>query len=194
MYLCFMKNLVVFVSGSGTNMENLARYFAASTVARVRLVVCNNPAAGAIARAERLGIPVLMITRADFAQPDLLIEKLRTQQADMLILAGFLWLLPPGLIRAFSGKIVNIHPALLPAYGGKGMYGMRVHEAVIAAGEKQSGITIHYVNEQYDQGEIIFQASLEIPPEESPESLARRIHELEYQYFPRVVESLLTGK
>ncbi|MBK9291663.1 MAG: phosphoribosylglycinamide formyltransferase [Bacteroidetes bacterium] len=189
-----MKNLVVFVSGSGTNMENLARYFAASTVARVRLVVCNNPAAGAIARAERLGIPVLMITRADFAQPDLLIEKLRTQQADMLILAGFLWLLPPGLIRAFSGKIVNIHPALLPAYGGKGMYGMRVHEAVIAAGEKQSGITIHYVNEQYDQGEIIFQASLEIPPEESPESLARRIHELEYQYFPRVVESLLTGK
>ena len=188
-----MKNLVVFASGSGTNMENLARYFDGSALARVRLVVCNRSGAGVIQRAERLGIPVMMISRHDIENPDRLIEELRKQATDLIVLAGFLWLLPPALIRAYPRRIVNIHPALLPAYGGRGMYGMRVHEAVIAAGETHSGITIHYVDEVYDNGEIIFQAQTSLLPDDTAESLAERIHRLEYEHFPKVVESLLRG-
>ncbi len=186
-----MKNLVVFVSGSGTNMENIARHFSASDVARVSMVVCNKPGAGAIDRAERLGIPVRMITKTDFAAPETLIEELRVLPAHLIVLAGFLWLLPESLIKAFPIRIINIHPALLPAYGGKGMYGMRVHEAVVAAGEARSGITIHYVDEHYDRGEIIFQASTELKAGDTAESLAERIHALEHEHFPKVIERLL---
>jgi len=186
-----MKNLVVFVSGSGTNMENIARYFEGSSDARVALVVCNRPGAGAIGRAQALNIPVHMISRNDFVQVSPLLETLRDNGADLIVLAGFLWLLPPELIRAFTGRIVNIHPALLPAYGGKGMYGMKVHEAVVAAGEEFSGITIHYVDEQYDRGQIIFQARIALAQDETPESLASRIHALEYEHFPRVIEQLV---
>lgn len=191
LYFYAMKNLVVFVSGSGTNMENIARYFSASDVARVSMVVCNKPGAGAIARAERLGIPVRMITKTDFARPETLIEELKVLPAHLIVLAGFLWLLPEALIKAYPGRIINIHPALLPAYGGKGMYGMRVHEAVVAAGETRSGITIHYVDEHYDRGEIIFQASTELKAGDTAESLAERIHALEYEHFPKVIERLL---
>ncbi len=192
LYFYAMKNLVVFVSGSGTNMENIARHFSASDVAKVRLVVCNKPDAGAIARAERLGIPVRMISKVDFASAERLISDLQAIPTDMIVLAGFLWLLPPSLIHSFQGRIINIHPALLPAYGGKGMYGMRVHEAVVAAGETRSGITIHYVDEHYDRGEIIFQAETSVSASDTPESLAERIHTLEYEHFPKVIERLLS--
>ncbi len=186
-----MKNLVVFVSGSGTNMENIARYFEGSSDTRVALVVCNRPSAGAIVRAQALNIPVHMITRSDFEHASALIDTLHGIGADLIVLAGFLWLLPPELIRAFPGRIVNIHPALLPAYGGRGMYGMRVHEAVVAAGERFSGITIHFVDDKYDRGEIIFQARIALAQDETPESLATRIHSLECEHFPRVIEQMI---
>lgn len=191
LYLCFMKKLAVFVSGSGTNMEHIARYFAGSNETRVGLVVCNKHGVGAIERAQRMGIPLHMITRDDLEQPSRIIRILRHNQIDFIVLAGFLWLLPEALIKEFSGRIVNIHPALLPAYGGKGMFGMRVHQAVVAAGEKFSGITIHYVDEQYDRGAIIFQAIIALRPDETPESLAERIHALEYEHYPRVIENLI---
>jgi phosphoribosylglycinamide formyltransferase-1 len=186
-----MKKLAVFVSGSGTNMEHIARYFAGSNETRVGLVVCNKHGVGAIERAQRMGIPLHMITRDDLEQPSRIIRILRHNQIDFIVLAGFLWLLPEALIKEFSGRIVNIHPALLPAYGGKGMFGMRVHQAVVAAGEKFSGITIHYVDEQYDRGAIIFQAIIALRPDETPESLAERIHALEYEHYPRVIENLI---
>lgn len=186
-----MKRLAIFVSGSGTNMQRIANYFSNHPDIEVSLVVCNNPDAGAIARAESLGIPLMMIDKNSFKDPVSLIEKLYKRQIDWIILAGFLWLIPKALIQAYPNKIVNIHPALLPAYGGKGMYGEKVHQAVIHNGEKQSGITIHFVNEQYDDGAIIFQQQLELQADETPESLARRIHELEYKHFPEVIAQLV---
>jgi len=181
----------IFVSGSGTNMQRIANYFKNNPQIEVSLVVCNNPDAGAIARAESLGIPLMMIDKKSFKNPEPLTAELFKKQIDWIILAGFLWLIPKVLIQAYPNKIVNIHPALLPAYGGKGMYGEKVHQAVIQNGEKQSGITIHFVNEQYDAGAIIFQQQLELQADETPESLARRIHELEYKYYPEVIEKVV---
>ncbi|HPE42458.1 MAG TPA: phosphoribosylglycinamide formyltransferase [Bacteroidales bacterium] len=186
-----MKKLAIFVSGSGTNMQRIANYFKNHPQIEMSLVVCNNPDAGAIARAESLGIPLMMIDKKSFKNPEPLTAELFKKQIDWIILAGFLWLIPKVLIQAYPNKIVNIHPALLPAYGGKGMYGEKVHQAVIQNGEKQSGITIHFVNEQYDAGAIIFQQQLELQADETPESLARRIHELEYKYYPEVIEKVV---
>ena len=186
-----MKKLAIFVSGSGTNMQRIANYFKNHPQIEVSLVVCNNPDAGAIARAESLGIPLMMIDKKSFKNPESLTAELFKKQIDWIILAGFLWLIPKVLIQAYPNKIVNIHPALLPAYGGKGMYGEKVHQAVIQNGEKQSGITIHFVNEHYDAGAIIFQQQLELQADETPESLARRIHELEYKYYPEVIEKVV---
>ncbi|MDY0084929.1 MAG: phosphoribosylglycinamide formyltransferase [Bacteroidales bacterium] len=186
-----MKKLAIFVSGSGTNMQRIANYFKNHPQIEVSLVVCNNPDAGAIARAESLGIPLMMIDKKSFKNPEPLTAELFKKQIDWIILAGFLWLIPKVLIQAYPNKIVNIHPALLPAYGGKGMYGEKVHQAVIQNGEKQSGITIHFVNEHYDAGAIIFQQQLELQADETPESLARRIHELEYKYYPEVIEKVV---
>ena len=186
-----MKQLAVFVSGSGTNMERIATYFAENQKANIALVVCNNAQAGAIERAKRLGIPLLLIDKTTMYQSDELVNQLRRLQIDLVVLAGFLWLIPQNLLDAFPNRIVNIHPALLPAYGGKGMYGEKVHQAVIAAKEQYSGITIHFVNEQYDAGAVIFQAKFELHPGETPDSLAQRIHHLEYANYPKVIETLL---
>jgi len=182
------KNIVIFASGNGTNAENIIRYFQKKKTARIAEVITNNPRAGVLERARKLNVPVRIIGRSDLSVPEGLIRHLREQNTEIIVLAGFLWKIPVELIRQFPQKIINLHPALLPAYGGKGMYGMHVHEAVIAAKEKKSGITIHYVNEQYDEGQIIFQAEIEISPTDTPESLAEKIHTLEYRFFPKIIE------
>jgi len=188
------KNIVLFASGNGTNAENIFRYFQHSAAIHITEILTNNPKAGVIERAKKLDIPVWIFTRADFASPQILIHHLEEQHTDLIVLAGFLWKIPTALIRQYSGKMINLHPALLPEFGGKGMYGLHVHEAVIAAGKKTSGITIHLVNENYDKGEVIFQAKTEVTKEETPESLADKIHQLEYNYFPQVIEDIVSGK
>ncbi len=188
-----MKNLLLFASGNGTNAENIIRYFHLKKTARVVAVFTNNPKAGVIKRATALQVPVEVVSREDFRNPDILIGKIEKWHPDLLVLAGFLWKIPSELILRYPQRIINVHPALLPRFGGKGMYGSHVHEAVLAAGERKSGITIHYVNEKYDDGQIIFQAETEIAPEETPETLAQKIHQLEYNHFPQVVEYVLEG-
>lgn len=185
-----MKRLSIFVSGGGTNLQRIAEYFAENPEVEIVNVICNNPNAYAIERAKNLGIPCKLINRAEFKSEDFTNELL-SQDIDLIVLAGFLWLLPKHLIDAFPNKIVNIHPALLPKYGGKGFYGEHVHEAVVAAKEEYSGITIHYVNEHYDSGDIIFQASVALEEDETPESLATKIHTLEYKHYPEVIEKLI---
>jgi phosphoribosylglycinamide formyltransferase 1 len=186
-----MKRMVIFASGSGTNMERIASVFASDSEIEITLVICNKPGAGVIARAEKAGIPVRMIDRASFYETDKLTLELLSLKTDLIVLAGFLWLVPQHLLSAFPGRIINIHPALLPKYGGKGMYGEKVHEAVVSAGEKESGITIHFVNEHYDSGDIIFQKAFKLHPDETPATLVQRIHTLEYEHFPKVIEQLL---
>jgi len=186
-----MKNIAIFASGSGTNAENLIRFFRTSQFGRVRIVLSNRPDAGVIERAQSLEVESLVFTREQFYNSREVLDLLLERDIDYIVLAGFLWLVPDYLLKPYENKIVNIHPALLPKYGGKGMYGKRVHRAVIDAGENESGITIHHVNQDYDDGDIIFQASCVVEPGESPESLAKKIHELEYSYFPTVVENLL---
>lgn len=186
-----MKNIAIFASGSGTNAEKIMDYFRDHTHARVCLLLSNKKDAYALTRAEKFDVPWYVFSREEFYESDIVIDMLRANKIDLIVLAGFLWLVPVELIRAFPGKIINIHPALLPKYGGKGMYGMRVHEAVINSGDKESGITIHYVNENYDKGKIIFQGKCRITPEDNPESLAAKIHQLEYKYFPKVIEDLI---
>lgn len=182
-----MKRISVFVSGNGTNLQRIAEYFNDNKEVEIVNVVCNNPKAYAIERAKNLGIPVRMITKAEFNSPDFAQEMLELH-LDLIVLAGFLWKVPERLIHAYPHKIINIHPALLPKYGGKGFYGEHVHEAVVAAKEAHSGITIHYVNEVYDSGEIILQAHVALSENETPDSLAAKIHKLEQAYFPVAIE------
>jgi phosphoribosylglycinamide formyltransferase-1 len=186
-----MKNIAVFASGSGTNAENIIHYFNAKPGFSVGLIVCNNPNAGVIERAKKLGVPCLLIDKESFKDEAWMLEQLRQYQINFIALAGFLWLIPPYLVKAFPNGIVNIHPALLPKFGGKGMYGHKVHQSVIQSGEAESGITIHWVNEHYDEGTIIFQAKCKITPEDSPQSLASKIHLLEYEFYPKVLEEIL---
>jgi phosphoribosylglycinamide formyltransferase 1 len=188
-----MKNIVVFASGSGTNAQNIAEYFMASGDIRVSLILANNPDAFVLERAKNLGIPSLVFTRKEFYESEIILDILRRNKIDFIVLAGFLWLIPGYLLKAYSRKIINIHPALLPKYGGKGMYGDKVHQAVIESGDHQTGITIHYVNDYYDEGEIIFQDSFEIQPDDTAESIAKRVHALEYRHFPRVIEEIIRG-
>ena len=183
-----MKNLVIFASGSGSNAENIIRYFASKPDFCVKKIYCNVPGAYVLERARQLQVPACVFTREEFRNPDKLLRQLQDEGTDFIVLAGFLWLVPPCITAAYPNRIVNIHPALLPAYGGKGMYGHHVHEAVLAAGEQQSGITIHYVNDRYDSGDIIFQATCPVLPDDTPDTLAARVHELEYRHFPRVIE------
>ncbi len=188
-----MTNIAIFASGSGTNAENIARYFKSHPSVKVALVLSNRPQAYVLKRAENLGIPAVTFNRGQFYNSDYVLQKLREYDIGFIVLAGFLWLVPKYLIDAFPRKIVNIHPALLPKYGGKGMYGDRVHRAVLEAGEKQTGITIHYVNERYDEGDIIFQATCPVLPGDTVETLARRVHQLEYEHYPRIIERLIAG-
>lgn len=186
-----MKNIVIFASGSGTNAENIIRYFEERKSAVIRCVMTNNPKAGVIERAKNLDTPVQIFDREALRNPEKLITDLKNMETDLIVLAGFLWKVPDELIQAFPDRIINIHPALLPKYGGKGMYGMHVHEAVLENKEPKSGITIHYINEKYDEGAIIFQAETAVLDEDTPETLAARIHKLEYEYFPGTVEHIL---
>ena len=183
-----MKNLVIFASGSGSNAENIIRYFATKPDFCVKKIYCNVPGAYVLERARQLQVPACVFTREEFRNPDKLLRRLQDEGTDFIVLAGFLWLVPPCITAAYPNRIINIHPALLPAYGGKGMYGHHVHEAVLAAGEQQSGITIHYVNDRYDSGDIIFQATCPVLPDDTPDTLAARVHELEYRHFPQVIE------
>lgn len=186
-----MKRIALFASGSGSNAEKIAEYFTNNDEVKVSLILSNNPKAGVIDRARRLHIPVLLFDRHIFYQTDEITELLQNQQVDLIVLAGFLWLLPPSLVKAFERRIINIHPALLPKFGGKGMYGHFVHEAVVAGGETESGITIHYVNEKYDEGDVIFQAKCVVEPTDTPEDVAKKIQVLEHQHFPKVIADLL---
>ena len=188
-----MKKLSIFVSGNGTNLQRIAEYFSDHKDIEIANVVCNNPKAYSIGRAKNLGIPLRMITKQDF-NSEAFVKELQDLGIDLIVLAGFLWKLPENLVKAFPKKIVNIHPALLPKYGGKGFYGEHVHEAVVAAKEAQSGITVHYVNELYDSGEIILQARVSLDENETPDSLAAKIHQLEQAYFPVAIEQVLLSQ
>jgi phosphoribosylglycinamide formyltransferase-1 len=190
-----MIKIAIFASGSGSNAERITEYFSSNDHVEVSLILTNNPTAGVIERAQRLNIPTLIFNKKLFAQTDKIVEILQSQGIDWVILAGFLWLVPSNLTRAFENRMINIHPALLPKYGGKGMWGHHVHEAVVANKEKETGITIHYVNEHYDEGKVIFQAKCEVTENDTPESVAAKIHELEYQYFPEVIyKEILSAK
>lgn len=186
-----MKRIALFASGSGSNAEKIATYFADDESVEVSLILSNNPKAGVIERARRLHIPVLLFDRATFYDSDQITQFLINQKIDLLVLAGFMWLMPTELVQAFPNKIVNIHPALLPKFGGKGMYGHFVHEAVVVAHEIESGITIHYVNEHYDEGQIIFQARCPVSPTDTPDDVALKIQALEHTHYPRVVAEIL---
>lgn len=186
-----MKRMALFASGSGSNAEKIVQYVANDTDIDVSLVLSNNPKAGVIERMRQLHVPVLLFDRTTFYETDRITNMLQTQRIDLIVLAGFLWLMPGGLVRAFPNKIINIHPALLPKFGGKGMYGHHVHEAVVANGETESGITIHYVNERYDEGATIFQAACSVSPADTPDDVARSVQALEHEHFSRVVVSVL---
>lgn len=188
-----MKKLALFASGNGTNVQQIAEYFKSNPHVEISLVLTNNPKARVLNRAKNLGLPSLIFSREDLYNSSKILNILKEKNIDLIVLAGFLWLIPNNLIRAYIDKIINIHPALLPEYGGKGMYGHHVHEAVIKNKEKKSGITIHYVNEKYDDGQIIFQATVEIDKQDTPGSLAEKIHLLEKKYFPKVIEEVLFG-
>lgn len=186
-----MKKIALFASGSGSNAENIIIYFRQSATVKVQIVFTNNIQAGVIVRAQKYDVPVLHFTRAMLYDSDYIVKLLQINNIDLIVLAGFLWLIPVSMIQAFPLKIINIHPALLPKYGGPGMYGMHVHRAVKDNKEKESGISIHYVNEEYDKGTIIFQATCPVNPQDSPDDIAAKVHELEYRHFPVVIDNLL---
>jgi len=184
------KNLVIFASGAGSNAQKIIEHFKENGKAEITLIVCSNPNAGVLKIAEKEKIPVLVIEKEEFRETGYL-DEIKKADPNLIILAGFLWKIPEILIQAFPDKIINIHPALLPAYGGKGMYGNAVHTAVVSNQEKESGITIHFVDEKYDHGQIIFQEKCSLSENETPESLAQKIHQLEHQFFPKTIEKLL---
>lgn len=186
-----MKRIAVFASGTGSNARQLAEYFRHHPHARVTLVVSNKADAPVLAMAQAAGIETQVIDRASFFESEKTVDLLREKKIDLIVLAGFLWLVPASLIRAFPDRIINIHPALLPKFGGKGMYGARVHEAVIAAGENESGITVHFVNERFDEGAHLAQFRCPVLPGDTPATLAQRVQELEHTHFPEVVEQLV---
>ena len=185
-------NIAIFVSGSGTNCENLIRYFEHSEMVNCALVVSNKPDAYALVRAERLGVPTAVISKAQLNNPGETLPLLESYGIEFIVLAGFLPLVPDFLIEAFPRKIINLHPALLPKFGGKGMWGHHVHEAVKAAGETETGMTVHYVTPVCDSGEIIAQFRTSISPDDTADDIAEKEHQLEMEHFPQVVEKVLT--
>ncbi|MEO6904023.1 MAG: phosphoribosylglycinamide formyltransferase [Bacteroidia bacterium] len=189
-----MKNIAIFASGEGTNAQNIINYFKNDAQVKVALVVCNKPQANVLKRAQEAAIPTFLINRNNFIDSDEAVNVLKNAKIDLIVLAGFLWLIPTNLIKVYPNEIINIHPALLPKYGGKGMYGMNVHKAVIANQENESGISIHYVNENYDEGKIIDQYKCKVTAADSVATLALKIHELEQQFFPIIIEKILKSK
>jgi phosphoribosylglycinamide formyltransferase-1 len=187
-----MKRIAVLASGSGTNAQRIIEHFHASRMARVVLVGCDQPKAGVIQRAWDLQVPGYLFTGAQL-RAGAVLRELLGQRIDLVVLAGFMRLVPSGMVAAYPDRIMNIHPALLPKFGGKGMYGSRVHEAVVAAKEAESGITIHLVNERYDEGRVLFQAKCPVLAHDTPASLAERIHALEHAHYPRIIESHIAG-
>lgn len=183
-------NLALFASGSGTNVENIIQYFNDYLTINVSCILCNNRNAGVIERANRLGVDILVFNRENFYNSDMVIDYLRHKNIDLIVLAGFLWLIPEKIVESYNNRIVNIHPALLPKYGGKGMYGDAVHKAVYENNEERTGITIHFVNQEYDKGDIIFQESIEIDANDSPDSIADKVHKLEYTYYPTIIKKI----
>jgi len=188
-----MTNIAIFASGNGSNAENIHKQLANNNSLTIRLVVCNNPDAFVLKRAKKLNIPSIILNNESLNNKDHFLSLMKDYDIDFIVLSGYLKLIPSFLIKKYPQKIINIHPALLPKYGGKGMYGMAVHKAVIENNEKESGITIHYVSEKYDDGEIIFQAKCIIDKSETPESLAEKIHFLEYQHYPIIIKSILNN-
>jgi len=185
--------LAIFASGAGSNAQKIIDHFRQSAHITISLIVCNKPGAGVLSIASKENIPSILIDKEKFFRGNAYTDELKENRINFIILAGFLWKIPSALIKAYPGKIINIHPALLPKYGGKGMYGSHVHEAVINAKEKESGITIHYVDEHYDHGDAIFQATCNVLENDTAESLAQRIHLLEHEHYPRVIEKILSG-
>ena len=186
-----MKEIVLLASGSGSNVENIVNYFNGHQKIKVSCVLTNNSNAKVIERCQRLQMPILYFNRVAFSTSNTVLKLLQSLNPSLIVLAGFLWKIPENWVAAFPNQIINIHPALLPKYGGKGMYGIHVHEAVKANKETETGITIHYVNEQYDDGAIIFQAKTAITEMDSVDVIAKKVHQIEYEHFPRVIEKLL---
>lgn len=185
------KKIVVFASGSGSNAENIIRYFKKSSSAEVVSVMSNKRTAKVLERAHKLNVKALYFDRDAFYNTNEILHILEDTNPDLIVLAGFLWLFPTSILKSFPNKVINLHPALLPEYGGKGMFGEHVHKAVLENKEKETGITIHYVNEKYDDGQIIFQKAFPLTTNENLESLTQKIHELEHRHFPKVIENLL---
>lgn len=186
-----MKKIAILASGSGSNAENIANYFKGSDYAEVSFIIANNPNAYVLERAKRLGIESVVITKTEFMAADTVISMLQERNIDFVVLAGFLLLVPQKLIQAYPGRIVNIHPALLPKHGGKGMYGDNVHKAVVECGDTESGITIHLIDEHYDKGTTFFQATCPVLPTDTYEDVASKVHALEYKHFPHVIEEIM---
>ena len=186
------KNIAIFASGSGTNAENIIRYFQENDLIRVALVLSNRSDAYVLERAHRLQVPSEVFLKEDWVSGEQILALLHEYHIDFIVLAGFLVRVPERLLHAYPDKIINIHPALLPKFGGKGMYGDKVHQAVVAAGEKETGITIHYLNEHFDEGEVIVQYRCPVLPQDTAEDVAKKVHALEYEYYPQVIERLLS--
>ncbi len=188
-----MKNIAIFASGGGTNAQAIIDYFDPIDDIQVSLIVASKSTAGVIDRATKHKIPFIVLNKKEFYQSQIILDTLIYYQIDLIVLAGFLWLVPEYLIHAYPNRIINIHPALLPSYGGKGMYGMHVHRAVKANQDKESGITIHLVNKEYDKGRHLFQASCKLSPDDTPEEIAAKVLKLEHKYFPRVIHHFLSS-
>jgi len=188
-----MKRIVIFASGSGSNAENIILHFKNKSQGNVIAVLSNNPHAKVLERAENQNVPTVIFNKKELSDGTIL-RKIKELQPDLIVLAGFLLMFPAAIIEQYPDKIINVHPALLPKYGGKGMYGMKVHQAVLENKDKETGISIHFVNEHYDEGAIIFQATVNIEDCHTPEEIANKVHELEHKHFPEVIEKLLTQK
>lgn len=185
------KKIAIFASGTGSNAKKIIEYFQDHPDICVSLVVSNNPTAGVLDIARDHHLPTIVVNRQEFREGTQLSDELKQHHIDFIVLAGFLWLIPAWLVKQYEQRMVNIHPSLLPKFGGKGMYGMHVHEAVCQAGERETGITIHFVNEQYDDGNIVFQTKCSVEPEDTPQTVAKKIQQLEHRYFPEVIEQLV---
>jgi phosphoribosylglycinamide formyltransferase-1 len=186
-----LKRIAIFASGAGSNAKNIIQYFGTNPEVTVVAVLTNNPNAKVLDAAAELGVATLVFSREEFYKTHKINQFLGDQHVDLIVLAGFLWLVPQHLVHDYPRRIINIHPALLPKFGGKGMFGNHVHEAVKASGAEESGITIHFVNEKYDEGDILFQTTCKVSNEDTPETIAAKVHQLEYEYYPKVIEQLL---
>ena len=186
-----MKKIAIFASGSGTNAQNIIEYLNNKGIAKTEIILSNKKDSYVLERARQFDVPTVVFNRDEFYNSDTIPNLLDKYQVDLVILAGFLWLIPENLLKAYPNKIVNIHPALLPKYGGKGMYGAKVHESVVENKEEWTGITIHYINERYDEGDIIFQAKCKVEPSDNAETVAQKVHSLEYKHFPKIIEDIL---